>query len=410
MRGARSSRLGELARRSWPPLLGLAAAAGVALYLTTSRRSRVRPVPVTDHGDRHADTGRADARLRVLRRRASRIPKVGFTFAMSGNAGRLRAGRLTRETDGSHGGVGSVDATRRPHGPSSEDRTIRRDTCTSPRWLDRNPALPTANRPKCQANVGSRRVTAQRTLPQPRRTVPHQRGVNGTKRAAARFDMKTSDTVKFLDEAKVYVRSGDGGAGCVAFRREKFIEFGGPNGGDGGRGGDVWVECVEGLNTLIDYRYQQHFKARKGEHGMGSNRHGANGADVVLKVPAGTQILEEDGEHLIADMTGSRPAGAARQGRQRRLRQRLLHDLDQPRPEARQPRAGGHRAVDLAAAQADRRCRAGRLAECRQVHLPGRRDRRPSPRSPTTRSPRCIRAWAWCARTRASSCSPTSPA
>ncbi len=115
--------------------------------------------------------------------------------------------------------------------------------------------------------------------------------------------MKTSDTVKFLDEAKVYVRSGDGGAGCVAFRREKFIEFGGPNGGDGGRGGDVWVECVEGLNTLIDYRYQQHFKARKGEHGMGSNRHGANGADVVLKVPAGTQILAVDGEHLIADMT-----------------------------------------------------------------------------------------------------------
>ena len=109
--------------------------------------------------------------------------------------------------------------------------------------------------------------------------------------------------MKFLDEAKVYVRSGDGGAGCVAFRREKFIEFGGPNGGDGGRGGDVWVECVDGLNTLIDYRYQQHFKAKKGEHGMGSNRHGANGADVVLKVPAGTEIIAEDGETLIADMT-----------------------------------------------------------------------------------------------------------
>ncbi|WP_132256377.1 GTPase ObgE [Methylobacterium segetis] len=109
--------------------------------------------------------------------------------------------------------------------------------------------------------------------------------------------------MKFLDEAKVYIRSGDGGAGCVSFRREKFIEFGGPNGGDGGRGGDVWVECVEGLNTLIDYRYQQHFKARKGEHGMGSNRHGAKGADVVLKVPAGTEILAEDGETLIADMT-----------------------------------------------------------------------------------------------------------
>jgi GTPase len=109
--------------------------------------------------------------------------------------------------------------------------------------------------------------------------------------------------MKFLDQAKIYIRSGDGGAGCVSFRREKFIEFGGPNGGDGGRGGDVWVECVQGLNTLIDYRYQQHFKAQKGEHGMGSNRAGAKGKDIVLKVPVGTEILAEDGETLIADMT-----------------------------------------------------------------------------------------------------------
>ena len=109
--------------------------------------------------------------------------------------------------------------------------------------------------------------------------------------------------MKFLDQAKVYIRSGNGGAGCVSFRREKFIEFGGPDGGDGGRGGDVWVECVEGLNTLIDYRYQQHFKAQSGIHGMGKNRTGANGADVVLKVPKGTQLLEEDGEMLIADLT-----------------------------------------------------------------------------------------------------------
>jgi GTP-binding protein len=109
--------------------------------------------------------------------------------------------------------------------------------------------------------------------------------------------------MKFLDQAKIYIRSGDGGSGCVSFRREKFIEFGGPNGGDGGRGGDVWVECVEGLNTLIDYRYQQHFKAQKGEHGMGSNRAGAKGKDMVLKVPVGTEILDEDGETLIVDMT-----------------------------------------------------------------------------------------------------------
>ncbi len=109
--------------------------------------------------------------------------------------------------------------------------------------------------------------------------------------------------MKFLDQAKIYIRSGDGGAGAVSFRREKFIEFGGPDGGDGGRGGDVWVEAVDGLNTLIDYRYQQHFKAKTGMHGMGRNRTGAKGADVVLKVPVGTQIFEEDDETLIADLT-----------------------------------------------------------------------------------------------------------
>jgi len=109
--------------------------------------------------------------------------------------------------------------------------------------------------------------------------------------------------MKFLDEAKVYIRSGDGGNGCVSFRREKFIEYGGPNGGDGGKGGDVVAEAVNGLNTLIDYRYQQHFTAKNGQAGMGKDRHGANGGDAVLKVPVGTQIYEEDGETLIADFT-----------------------------------------------------------------------------------------------------------
>lgn len=108
--------------------------------------------------------------------------------------------------------------------------------------------------------------------------------------------------MKFLDEAKVYVSSGAGGNGCISFRREKFIEFGGPDGGDGGRGGDVIVECVDGLNTLIDYRYQQHFKAKSGGHGMGANRSGARGADTVLKVPAGTEILAEDGETRLAEL------------------------------------------------------------------------------------------------------------
>src|SRR5450631_2381434 len=109
--------------------------------------------------------------------------------------------------------------------------------------------------------------------------------------------------MKFLDEAKVYIRSGDGGNGCVAFRREKYIEFGGPSGGNGGRGGDVVIEVVDGLNTLIDYRYQQHFNAQKGTNGMGKDRHGANGKPVTLKVPVGSQIFDEDRETLIHDFT-----------------------------------------------------------------------------------------------------------
>ena len=109
--------------------------------------------------------------------------------------------------------------------------------------------------------------------------------------------------MKFLDQAKIYVKGGDGGGGCVSFRREKYIEFGGPDGGDGGRGGDVIIECVDGLNTLIDYRYQQHFKAERGHHGMGKDRHGAKGKSKVVKVPVGTQILDEDKETLIADLT-----------------------------------------------------------------------------------------------------------
>jgi GTPase len=109
--------------------------------------------------------------------------------------------------------------------------------------------------------------------------------------------------MKFLDEAKIYVRSGAGGAGSVSFRREKFIEFGGPDGGDGGRGGDVVALCVPGLNTLLDYRYQQHFKAKTGGHGMGKNRAGAKGADAVLKVPVGTEIYDADDDVLIADLT-----------------------------------------------------------------------------------------------------------
>ena len=109
--------------------------------------------------------------------------------------------------------------------------------------------------------------------------------------------------MKFLDLAKVYIRSGAGGGGAVSFHREKFVEYGGPDGGDGGRGGDVVVQCVDGLNTLIDFRYQQHFFAKNGVPGMGKQRTGADGDDIILRVPVGTEVLDEDQETVIADMT-----------------------------------------------------------------------------------------------------------
>jgi GTP-binding protein len=109
--------------------------------------------------------------------------------------------------------------------------------------------------------------------------------------------------MKFLDQAKIFVQSGDGGAGCVGFRREKFIEYGGPDGGDGGRGGDVIALAKANLNTLIDFRYRQHFKAQRGGHGMGQNRSGAKGEDLIIEVPIGTQIFEDDNETLVADLT-----------------------------------------------------------------------------------------------------------
>ena len=120
--------------------------------------------------------------------------------------------------------------------------------------------------------------------------------------------------MKFLDEAKVFIKSGDGGDGVIAFRRERFIEFGGPDGGNGGRGGNVYAEAVEGLNTLIDYRYAQHFKARKGGNGAGSDRTGAGADDVIMKVPLGTQILDEDRETLIADLDAAGKRALLAQG------------------------------------------------------------------------------------------------
>ena len=111
--------------------------------------------------------------------------------------------------------------------------------------------------------------------------------------------------MKFLDEAKIFIRSGNGGPGCLSFRREKYVEFGGPDGGNGGRGGDVTAVAVPALNTLIDYRYHQHFKAASGQSGAGANRSGAGGASATLRLPVGTQILEDDRETVIADLTES---------------------------------------------------------------------------------------------------------
>lgn len=109
--------------------------------------------------------------------------------------------------------------------------------------------------------------------------------------------------MKFIDQCKIYLKSGDGGDGCVSFRREKFVEYGGPDGGNGGRGGDIIFECVEGLNTLIDFRYAQHFRAQRGIHGMGRDRFGAAGENLVIQVPAGTEVLSEDKELVLADLT-----------------------------------------------------------------------------------------------------------
>ena len=109
--------------------------------------------------------------------------------------------------------------------------------------------------------------------------------------------------MKFLDEVKIYIKSGNGGNGCVSFRREKFVEYGGPDGGDGGRGGDVYIQAIAGLNTLIDYRYQQHFKAGNGIPGAGSRKKGKDGKDVIIKVPVGTQVILDDKKTIIHDLT-----------------------------------------------------------------------------------------------------------
>src|SRR5271170_5613237 len=176
--------------------------------------------------------------------------------------------------------------------------------------------MPSRSTPACGSRIRprgacSRRrdfVSSARVKRAPRRgaawsNATGSRSAARTGRRAPGIGSSARTSMKFLDQARVYIRSGDGGAGCVSFRREKFIEFGGPDGGDGGRGGDVVVEAVANLNTLIDYRYRQHFRAAKGGHGMGANRTGAAAEDVVLRLPVGTEILDDDGVTVIADLT-----------------------------------------------------------------------------------------------------------
>ena len=217
--------------------------------------------------------------------------------------------------------------------------------------------------------------------------------------------------MKFLDQAKIYCRSGDGGNGVVAFRREKFIEFGGPDGGNGGRGGDIVFEAVANLNTLIDFRYTQHFRAPKGGNGSGADRTGAGADDVVIKVPVGTQILDDDRETLLADLDAPGKRVVLLRGGDGGFGNAHFKSTTNRAPRRADHGLAGRGALGLAAAEADRRCRAGRPAQRRQVAPSWP----PSPprgrRSPTIRSPRCTRSSAWCGcRTRRSSCSPTSPA
>ena len=218
------------------------------------------------------------------------------------------------------------------------------------------------------------------------------------------------ETMKFLDEAKIFVKSGDGGAGCVAFRREKFVEFGGPDGGDGGRGGDVIVEAVPNLNTLIDYRYQQHFKARRGHHGKGSNRSGAKSDDVIAARAGRHPDLRRGQGDAAVRPDRARPARGPVQGRRRRLRQRAFQELDQPGAAPLDPGLAGRGALDLAAPEADRRCRPGRPAQCRQVDLAGRRHPRQAEDRGLSLHHACIRSSASCMSTRRNSCWPTFPA
>ena len=192
--------------------------------------------------------------------------------------------------------------------------------------------------------------------------------------------------MQFLDQCKIYLKSGDGGRGAMSFRREKFIEFGGPNGGDGGKGGDIVFVAAENLNTLIDYRYRQHFRAQDGRPGAGRECTGANGED--LGIARSGRHPDHGSRKSDSAIRPHPPRREARlsEGRRRRFRQCALQELDQSRAAPRRSRLAGARGLGLAAFEADRRCRSRRLAQRRQIDLPRRGHAMPGPKSPTTRS------------------------
>ena len=206
--------------------------------------------------------------------------------------------------------------------------------------------------------------------------------------------------MKFLDRSKIYVLSGKGGNGCKSFRREKFVEFGGPNGGDGGDGGHVWAVAVDNLNTLIDFRYLQHYKAEAGRPGEGNNRTGRDGEDKIIKVPVGTQIFEEDEETLIADLdeVGQRVL-LAKGGSGGFGNTRFKSSTNQAPDHANPGHPGEERTVWL---------RLKLIADIGLLGLPNagkstfwRRSLRPSPKSRIIRSRPFIQIWAWCVSARA---------
>ena len=177
--------------------------------------------------------------------------------------------------------------------------------------------------------------------------------------------------MKFLDQVKIFVKSGDGGAGACSFRREKYIEFGGPDGGDGGRGGDVIIECVDNLNTLIDFRYQQHFKAARGMHGMGRDRTGGTGENVVIRAPVGTQILDEQRENVLTDLTAAGQRIVLLRGGDGGFGNAHYKTSTNQAPRRADLGWAGPRNVGVVTPETDCRLRLSRSTKRREVHLLG---------------------------------------